>query len=256
MIPFSIVQISDCHIGADWHRDPLEGLETAVAAARALLSAPPDAVLLTGDIAHDGAAEEYAQAHALLERLEAPLYALPGNHDEREPLRECFGLPDTGRVDLSYAVDLGPLRLVALDTQDPGQDDGRFDEPRLRWLAGILEQAPATPTLLAMHHPPLRTGVRAMDGASIPGEERDAFERIVGAHPQVALIAAGHVHRVIVGRVGGAAVLAIPSTSDQLALDFAASDFRRVDEPPCIALHLLLDGRLVSHVAPVASRAG
>ena len=250
---FSIVQISDCHIGVSaWHRDPVAGLEAAVATARALLGGPPDAVLLTGDIAHNGAAEEYELAHALLERLEAPLFALPGNHDERERLRQRFGLPDTGRADLSYAVDLGPLRLVALDTQDPGQEGGRFDEPRRRWLGAALEQASATPTLLAMHHPPLRTGVPPMDRASIPGEEREAFERIVGAHRQVALICTGHVHRVIAGTVGGTAVLAIPSTCDQLALDFTASEFRRVAEPPCVALHLLLDGRLVSHVAPVA----
>lgn len=227
------------------------GLDAAISTALSVLDGPPDAVLLSGDIAHTGAAEEYEQARALLERFQAPLFALPGNHDDRARLRDRFKLPETGRADLSYSVDLGPVRLVALDTQDPGEDGGRCDPVRQRWLSATLEQVPATPTLLAMHHPPLRTGVPAMDGASIPREECDAFERIVAGHPQVQLIAAGHVHRVIVGTVGGVAVLAIPSTADQLALDLSASDFRRVNEPRCFAIHLLVDGRLVSHLAPL-----
>ena len=249
---FSVVQISDCHIGASgWHRDPVAGLEAAVRRTQALLGGPPDAVLVTGDIAHGGSAEHYELAHSALSELEAPLFALPGNHDEREALAARFAIPATGRTDLSYAAELGPLRLVALDTQDPGQEGGRIDEPRMQWLASTLAQAPDTPTLLAMHHPPLRTGVPPMDRASIPRGECEAFERIVAAHPQVALIATGHVHRVIAATVGRAALLAITSTADQLALDFTFGEFQRVAEPACIALHLLLDGRLVSHVAPV-----
>jgi hypothetical protein len=65
----------------------------------------------------------------------------------------------------------------------------------------------------------------------------------------VQLIAAGHVHRVIAGTVGGVSVLAIPSTTDQPALDLNTSDFRRVEEPLCFAIHLLVAGRLVSHIA-------
>ena len=251
VIPFSIVQISDCHIGAEWTNDPVAGLDGAVSTALSILGGPPDAVLVTGDIAHSGAAAEYEQARELLEGFRAPLFALPGNHDDRARLRDRFELPETGRADLSYAVDLGPVRLLALDTQDPGEEGGRCDPPRERWLAATLEQAPGTPTLLGMHHPPLRTGVPPMDGASIPREECDAFERVVASQPQVQLIAAGHVHRVIAGTVGGVAVLAIPSTADQLALDLNASDFRRVNEPRCFAIHLLVDGRIVSHIVPV-----
>ena len=251
-----IVQLSDCHIGVDsWGRDPADGLRAAASSARVLSDRPPDAVLLTGDIAHTGAAAEYAQARELLELLDAPLFALPGNHDDRDELRKHFAFPDTGRADLSYAANLGPIRLVALDTQDPGRDGGRFDKARQAWLAATLDEAPGTPTLVAMHHPPIRTGVPAMDGASMPNDECEAFAAIVAANPQVPLIATGHVHRLVAATVGGCALLAIPSTTDQLALDFASPDFHRVDEPPCLALHLLVEGRIVAHVVPVSGSA-
>lgn len=78
---------------------------------------------------------------------------------------------------------------------------------------------------------------------------------IVAANPHVQLIATGHVHRLVAATVGGCAVLAIPSTNDQLALDFTSPDFHRVDEPPCLAFHLLVEARIVAHVLPVSGSA-
>jgi Icc protein len=224
-----------------------------VSAAAAILTERPAAVLVTGDIAHTGADREYEHARAVLARLEAPVFALPGNHDDRARLRRHFALPDNGRADLSYVADLGAVRLVALDTQDPGQDGGRFDPERQHWLADVLAHGPDVPTLLAMHHPPILNGVPAMDAIGLPAADRKAFADVVAGNRTVQLIVAGHVHRLITATVGGAAFVTIPSTTLQIALDLSAPNVRVVDEPPCFAIHLLLDGRLVSHIAPVAN---
>jgi 3',5'-cyclic-AMP phosphodiesterase len=53
-------------------------LAAAVESVRALRP-PPDAVLVTGDIADHASDEEYDQVRELLTPLQAPLYALPGN---------------------------------------------------------------------------------------------------------------------------------------------------------------------------------
>jgi 3',5'-cyclic-AMP phosphodiesterase len=251
-VTFAVVQLSDCHLGASWGDGPVPALDAAISAASELLANPAAAVLVTGDIAHTGADKEYEQAHTLIERLNAPIFALPGNHDDRARLRRHFRMPDTGRTDLSYAADLGGVRLVALDTQNPGCDGGRFDSERQRWLAATLAEDEDTPALLAMHHPPLLTGVPAMDNIGLPAEDRKAFARIVGRHPNVQLIAAGHVHRLITTTIGGAALVAIPSTTLQIALDFVDPALRLVAEPPSVAIHLLIDGRLVTHLAPVS----
>jgi 3',5'-cyclic AMP phosphodiesterase CpdA len=253
-VPFTIATLSDCHIGATWGIDPTATLEAVVDTVRATLAmARPDAVVVTGDIAHTPTRDEYEGARTLLERLGAPVFALPGNHDNRELLRGSFGLPASGSAsgNLSYIADLGPVRLVALDTKQPGTARGRLEPERLEWLARVLAEDRVTPTLVAMHHPPIATGVPALDAIGIADHERAALAELLARHPQVGQIVAGHVHRTIAGTFGGRPVLAIPSTSAQLALDFEAPDVRVVLEPPCFALHLLLDGLFVTHVAPV-----
>jgi len=248
------VQITDPHIGARWSTTAASGLAAAVSAAGDILGRAPDAAIVTGDIASTPADGEYAEARRLLDGLNAPVYPVPGNHDDRAALRRHFDVAGDGPV--SHAVDLGPLRLVALDTTRPGSDGGELDAARLDWLEQTLAADESTPTLLGMHHPPLVTGIPAMDAIGIADDERLALAEIVTRHPQVQVIACGHVHRAIVGAIGGATVLAIPSTDEQLALRFAPGDLQFVREPPCIAFHVLLDGRIVSHIQPVARPAG
>lgn len=213
-----------------------------------LLGRAPDAVVVTGDIASTPTDDEYAEARDILAGLDAPLYPVPGNHDDPAGLLAHF---DTPGGESSYAVALGPIRLVALDSTRPDGDGGRLDPARLDWLEATLAADPATPTLLAMHHPPLVSGMPTMDAIGIDADERRALEEVLGRHAQVQVIACGHVHRAMIGRLGPATVLAIPSTDMQLALDLAPGELRFVREPPCFAVHILVDGRIVSHIQPV-----
>src|SRR5262245_24852881 len=132
--PFLLLQISDPHIGAEWDGgDPDECLLRAV---EAILTLPdrPDALLVSGDLTDNGDPEEYRQVRELLAPLDLEPHVLPGNHDLRAPLREAFGLPGAGDQHVSYAVDLGPLRLVCLDSTIPGAEAGSLDGGRIEWL--------------------------------------------------------------------------------------------------------------------------
>ena len=250
-----VVQLTDCHIGHDWGRDADADLRAAVDVVAARLPAPAAAVIVTGDIANNGTPDEYCRAREVLEQLGAPIVALPGNHDHRGHLADAFGIPPTGRDDLSHTTDLGPLRVIALDTQRTGEDGGQFDEPRRRWLEGALAGDDTTPTLLAMHHPPLVTGVPAMDAIGFPDDERLALVDTIAGRSQVRRIIAGHVHRVVSGAAGATPVLTIPATTTDLALDFSAPKVVFADKPPAFALHLLIDGEIVSHVGFTADDA-
>src|SRR5579859_655811 len=93
MAPFLLAQLSDPHIGAAWAGgDPVAGLAAAVESIRSMRQ-QPDAVLLSGDLADSAADAEYEKVRALLQPLRAPLYVLPGNHDDRHALRRHFGVP-------------------------------------------------------------------------------------------------------------------------------------------------------------------
>ena len=153
--PFLVAQISDPHIGADWDgEDPIAALREVVVAVVALPSRP-DAVLVTGDLTENGGPAEYATVQELLDPVGAPVHAIGGNHDDRATLRAAFGLPGQDAAPVQWAVDLGPLRLIGLDTNIPGRAGGALDGERLRWLDTELARAPDQPTLLAMHHPPI-----------------------------------------------------------------------------------------------------
>jgi 3',5'-cyclic-AMP phosphodiesterase len=250
--PFLIAQLSDPHLGAEWTErdDPVAGLAAAVEAVRAMRP-HPDAVLFSGDLADSGADAEYEQLRELLEPLEAPLYLLPGNHDDRRALRRHFPVPGADADPVQYSADLGPLRLVVLDTTRPGEDPGVLDPERLGWLDAELATAPEQPTLLAMHHPPLVTGVPAWDHIGLPSADRRALGEVVERHPQVRRLVAGHVHRTISGELAGRAVLSVPSTYVQARLNFGSQEIELAADPAGFAVHAVLDGELISHVQPV-----
>jgi 3',5'-cyclic-AMP phosphodiesterase len=249
--PFFLVQLSDPHIGADWtSADPVARLAAAVETARAVCPRP-DAVLVTGDLTDHATDDEYEQVRELLAPLGDPLYVLPGNHDDRGALRRHFGVPGADGEPVQYAADLGPLRLVVLDTTRPGEDPGALDAERLGWLDEELARAPQMPTLLAMHHPPLRTGVPAWDELGLPDADRHALGEVIGRHPQVRRIVGGHVHRTMTGELAGRAVLTVPSTYVQLRLEFGSQELELADEPAGFAVHTVQNGELMSHVQPV-----
>ena len=250
--PFLVLQISDPHIGAAWASgergwDPVTGLRNVISEVGGLPDRP-DAVLLTGDLSEHGAAAEYATVLEIVSAIGAPLHVIPGNHDDRTALRAQFGLPGSGAEPVHYAADLGPLRLVALDTTIPGRAAGALDADQLAWLDAELAAVPAQPTLLALHHPPLATGVAPWDEIGLAPADRAALGRVLDAHPQVRRLVAGHVHQIITGSLAGRPVLTVPSTYVQARLDFTASELQLGAGPRGFALHALLDGEIVSYV--------
>src|SRR5688572_7689332 len=157
MDPLLLVQLSDPHIGADWGGGDSVARFAAVVVAVQALGPEPDGVLLSGDLADHATDDEYLQVRELLAPVDVAVHVLPGNHDDREALCRHFPLPGIGDEPVQYAVDVGPVRLVAVDSTRPGEDPGDLGEERLRWLDRELGAEPERPPLVAMHHPPLRT---------------------------------------------------------------------------------------------------
>jgi 3',5'-cyclic AMP phosphodiesterase CpdA len=177
-----------------------------------------------------------------------PVHVLAGNHDDRAVLREVFGVPGEGADPIRYAVRCGDLRLVACDTTIAGSDSGRID---VEWLAATLDEDRETPTLVAMHHPPVEIGLPAIDASIAAADERAALAEVLRRSPQVRRVVAGHDHRTAVASLGGCPVVLLGSTHVALHLDFAATEFDMRTEAPPIAVHRMVEGELVSHIQPV-----
>ncbi len=218
-----VAQISDLHIRrrghvlhhmpntADYLRRTIDKLHR--------LRRRPDIVLATGDLTERGSPHEYRRLRTILGRLEIPHFLIPGNHDDRDALRRAFRdhrYLTTFASHASFAIEAWPLRIVALDSTDPGRPGGFLDDERLAWLDGELSAHPRRPTIVALHHPPFRTGIAALDAYGFVGA--DSLARIVRRHPQVARVIAGHVHTVLMQPWNGTIACTAPSTSPQFVI--------------------------------------
>src|SRR4051812_46631531 len=89
-----IAQISDLHVmppgGLAYGFVDTAGLLRAAVAHLNRLVPAPDAVLITGDVAHPGDREAYVLARWMLAPLAMPYFVIPGNHDRRDELRAAF----------------------------------------------------------------------------------------------------------------------------------------------------------------------
>lgn len=238
-----ICQLSDLHVCAPgmlaYRRVDTAAYVRRCVADLARLDPHPDAVVITGDIADRGAAAEYAHARALLAPLSIPIHVIPGNHDDRDRLRQTFPssnyaaeMPDF----LQYTAQIGPIRLIALDTLIVGEGGGMLCERRLAWLERELRAASDRPVVILMHHPPFDTGIAYMDAVGL--KTTRPLEPIVRGHPNVERILCGHVHRTILRRFAGTIAVTSPSPAHQVALDFASvAEARFVMEPPGYMLH-------------------
>jgi 3',5'-cyclic-AMP phosphodiesterase len=224
-----IAQLSDPHIrvGPD-DQGSAAALAQAVDAVLAL--APlPTAVIVTGDLAEHAAPSEYERFAELTAPLPMPVHVLPGNHDDLD-----WPGPHT--------VECDGTRVVLCDTHIPGRDDGRLD---LDWLAGELSTG--APTIVAMHHPPLLTGIGGLDAIGLPEHERAALGELLARSPHVVRVTAGHVHRSAFATLGGCPVTTCASTNWQAKLEIGSPGFTTVREPPAFLVHT----HDVAHVQPV-----
>lgn len=214
-----------------------------------------DAVIVTGDIADIGEDDAYTRAEMLLSRFAVPVLVMPGNHDRTAALRAAFiawpGIADepvAGKV--CHAREIGGVTVISLDTSVDGLDasahHGTLGPEQLGWLDETLRGCGAA--LIAMHHPPFRTGT-AMDRIGLT--DADAFAAVLTGHQNVARIICGHVHRMIVGDVAGVTTMALPGVAHQVDLYLGEGHAQLVMEPPAYGIHIVGDGGGVSHVGYV-----
>ncbi len=255
-----IAQVTDTHIMPEGRLaygkiDSAAALDRCVAHVN-ILDPRPDLVLLTGDLADLGRAEEYGLLSELLAPLAMPFFLIPGNHDDRGNLRAAFPRHGYLRQDaefLHYTLDDWPLRLIGLDSVVPGEPGGHLCERRLAWLEARLSEGPERPTLLFVHHPPFLTGIKNMDAMNLANG--NALGKLLERHPQVIRLIAGHVHRPIETTWSGIGASIAPSPSHAVALDLGPEGPSAFVLEPA-ACHLLdfgSDGRLVIHLSFIGS---
>ncbi len=254
-----IAQITDIHIGFEPENPDEPNMHRLRAVLERLFNGPntPDVLLLTGDLTENGDDGSFKRLADAVAAAPCPVWPIPGNHDNRAALAKAFPETPVAGGFFQYAVEMGDLRLLMLDTFEPGRHGGAFCGARAEWLATELANHPDQPTVIAMHHPPFVSGIDWMDPD--PGEAWIArFAEATRGADQIKAVLCGHLHRNVVTGWQGAPLVVCPSTAPSTALDFSPIDPDDPDDralirdtPPGYALHRWDGQRLVTHVERV-----
>lgn len=245
-----LLHLTDLHLmdppPAD-RRDPMVRTQAALADIRAR-HGDAAGLMLTGDLADAGAVKAYDRLVRALDGLGMPVWAVPGNHDARDPLAAAFGV-DLAATDgfMQQAIDLAGLSLILLDTLDPGRSGGRFCQARAAWARAALADRRDRPVIVGLHHPPMVTGMRFMDAIRLAPEDADRLADTLAVHPDILHIFFGHVHRPVTAKWRGYSLSSQFGPNHQLDLDLTSTDVHLTDGPGCYGVILVAGRDVVVH---------
>lgn len=209
------------------------------------LPRPPDALLVTGDIADHGDPAEYEQAAEIL-AAPFPVLTCPGNHDVRAAYRKAL-LGQAATDGPSNSVHhVGGTAILMADSTVPGRDEGLLAPETLAWIAdtlGALDES--VPALLAFHHPPVVLHHPFVDSIRLGRSEQLAA--LLTAHPQVVAVLTGHAHTAAATEFAGRPLVVAPATVWTLGLPWQGEQLADLDAPPGLAFHVVEDRRIVTH---------
>jgi len=258
-----IAQISDTHIAGPGLKTngiaPMaQNLELCVEAINAL-TLQPDLVLLSGDVTNDFTHDEAQRAAEILAGLNSPLYLVPGNHDDRGVLWDVFGgsaIPARTDGFINYVINRPDLRIIALDSVAQGQSGGAFCNTRAAWLRETLADGGDQPTVIFMHHPPLKCGVPETDQDGFDGAAK--LGAIIADYPNIQRILCGHIHLLTHARWNGTVVTTAPSMGMQLMLDLTQAHPSKfyLTDPGYLLHHWTPEKVLITHAVTVRDMDG
>src|SRR4051794_33537024 len=229
--PFSIVQLSDTHVGFQGPPDPLgtKAFERAVDLINGL-APQPDLILFTGDLTHDSEdpaehAKRMKSFRDIASRLRVKTrYHVPGEHDAALDggtlFRETLG-------ETHYSFDHRGVHFVALDNVSLGRPI--VGKAQLAWLQKDLARYPKTAPIIVFTHRPLFDLRSEWEWFTSDG---DAVMNVLAPYDNVTVLY-GHIHRVdhhVTGNVQHHAarslIFAFPdpaATADKKPLPFDAA---------------------------------
>ncbi len=200
-----IAHISDLHISDDAFDEAV-----FMQAVTEINNLQPDMIILSGDVTNNGYYRQYQQAIKYLDMFDAPLFAVPGNHDVRNLGHQSFEeLIGESSWKLTKEDD---FMVIGLDSSSPDEDRGHVGNPQRMWMEHQLDQCVINDlsSIIVLHHHviPIPDTGRERNVLSDAGD----LLKTLTTH-EVDLILCGHKHVPNVWRINDTIVVNAGSIS-------------------------------------------
>jgi 3',5'-cyclic AMP phosphodiesterase CpdA len=182
----------------------------------------PELIVASGDLTHRGRAAQHDRAAALLQGLDRPIFAVPGNHDI--PYTPIARFTRTFEQFERHWETTEPtyrserLHVVGLNSVRPWlHQSGRIRAAQLRDAANRLDDAaPGALKVVVLHHhllgAPWRSRKKPVASRSrvLAGLVDAGAELILAGHIHQAAVSERHEFEVVMGEIRGAVVAIAP----------------------------------------------
>ena len=212
-----------------------------------------DALVFTGDLADVAEVEAYEWIRDAVEpvatKLGATLIWVMGNHDEREPFETVLFGEESNGSPRDRVYDVNGLRIIALDSSVPGYHHGDLEDSQIAWLAEQLSTPAEHGTVLALHHPPIRSHNELVRMIELNNQDKLA-DAVRGT--DVRSILGGHLHYSTFGLFEGIPVAVASATCYTVDMGMTKETLlSAVDGGQSIQLVHVYEDTVVHSIVPV-----
>jgi len=207
MMTRSFIQISDSHIDNDKFVMGVDSQKNLRAIVSNISKYYFDALIISGDLAHNGTLESYQKLQKILKPIESKIYILHGNHDDLSNLSQIFN-----QSSLNNFI-IGCWEVISIDSVQVGKVSGRLNDEQLHALSQKINTSSAQYIALCLHHPPVSMESDWDDTLSLENPE-DLFA-VIDQFDNIKAIMWGHAHQCAEFNRKGVKLFSCPSTALQ-----------------------------------------
>ena len=203
----SFIQISDSHIDDNKLVMGVDSQANLGAIVSMISQKNYEALLISGDLSHNGTLESYQTLQKILDPIETEIYVLPGNHDNLSNLSQVFNKSYL----CNFTIDC--WEVITIDSVQAGKVSGRLSDEQLYSLSQEINSSSAKYIVLCLHHPPVSMQSDWDDKMSLENPE-DLFA-VIDQFDNIKAIMWGHAHQCYESNRNGVKLFSCPSTALQ-----------------------------------------
>jgi len=211
------LHLTDLHVDAqlDAEKSGAAALDRVMEIA-SNLRPKADFAIVSGDLVDRGDVESYRVLADHLAQLDMPVLLALGNHDARAPFCRVFPeVPTISDLSVCYQQRVAGVRVIVLDSLVEGQTSGALTAPQLAFLDEVLREETQDPTLLVMHHPPIRRPEEEAAWANLSADSASGLADVLSNH-RVDAILCGHIHQTRLRYWTGRSVVSVVGLHSRL----------------------------------------